>query len=126
LSACAPNGWGQLTASYPGATIIDGADGTSVVVLPVVRLPPGWSVPTTPVWFVLPVGYPAAQPDCFWADPELRLANGALPDNSGSQVVPIVQVQALWFSWHLTGWRPSHDDVTTYARFISRRFEDAR
>lgn len=126
MSSLRPNEWEQLVASYPGAKITDGADGTSLVALPAVPLPPGWSATTTAVWFVLPVGYPAAQPDCFWTDPELRLVNGTVPGNAGAQVVPIVQVPALWFSWHLSAWRPSHDSVTTYARFISRRFDDAR
>ena len=81
---------------------------------------------TSPVWFVVPVGYPAAQPDCFWASAELRLSSGAAPSNSGEQIIPGLQQPALWFSWHLTTWRPAHDDLTTYARFIQRRFADAR
>lgn len=121
-----PNEWEQLCAVYPGADLGGGADGTSLVTLPDLPIPPGWSVPKTTVWFVVPAGYPASQPDCFWASPELRLAGGALPANSGAQTLPVLQIPALWFSWHLAAWRPSHDNVTTYTRFISRRFDDAR
>lgn len=126
MSALRPDEWEQLVASHSGATITDGADGTSIVTLPAVPLPRGWSTTTTTVWFVMPVAYPAAQPDCFWADPDLRLANSSVPANAAPQVVPTLQVPALWFSWHLSAWRPSRDSVTTYARFISRRLDDAR
>lgn len=111
---------------FPGAELITGADGMTLITLPEVRLPAGWSATVTTVWFVVPVGYPAAQPDCFWAAPDLRLANGSMPANSGVQAVPVLQTPALWFSWHLSAWRPSHDNVTTYARFALRRFDDAR
>lgn len=126
MSALRPNEWEQFVASYPGALITDGADGTSLVTLPAVQLPTGWSATKTTVWFVVPVGYPAAQPDCFWAYPDLRLANGSIPANAGAQVVPFLEAPALWFSWHLSAWRSSQDSVTTYARFVSRRFDDAR
>jgi hypothetical protein len=118
--------WDQLAACFPGATLLDAPDGSLVVSLPDVALPPGWSMQTSPVWFVTPIGYPAAQPDCFWASPDLRLASGAMPANAGVQPVPIAQHAALWFSWHLAAWRPARDALITYARFVLRRFVDAR
>ena len=128
MSACLfrPDEWEQIVESFPCATLRDGSDGTVLVTLPDVPLPPGWSTKATAVHFVVPVGYPAAQPDCFWVDADLRLANGTLPSNSGAQPVPVVNAAALWFSWHLSAWRPSKDRLITYARFIARRFDDAR
>jgi hypothetical protein len=78
------------------------------------------------VWFVAPVGYPTAPPDCFWADAGLRLDSGGLPSNSAVQAVPLVGVAALWFSWHVASWRPAADSLVTYAHFVIRRFHDAR
>jgi hypothetical protein len=126
VTALRPNEWESLLANHAGATRSTNSDGTVLVTIPAVALPPGWSTATSTVWFLVPVGYPGAQPDCFWADPELRLANGAMPANSGPQAVPHLGAPALWISWHLTAWRPSHDSLTTYARFASRRFQDAR
>lgn len=115
-----------LAVLHPGASLTPAQGGLTLVSLPDVRLPPGWSLGVTPVWFFLPVGYPAAQPDCFWAAAELRLASGAMPANSAVQPVPGTGVQALWFSWHVTSWRPGVDNVVTFARFVVRRFTDAR
>ena len=87
---------------------------------PAVPLPPGWSAASDDrVVRRFPLGYPAAQPDCFWADPRLRLANGyATRRTPGRNCATSSRFPALWFSWHLSEWRPSHAPMTTYARFI--------
>jgi hypothetical protein len=73
---------------------------------------------------VLSPAYPAAQPDCFYADLDLRVGAG-MPTNTGIQQLGADQL--LWFSWHLrTSWRPGRDDLLTYLRFIESRFTDAR
>ena len=76
-----------LIAEHPGSHLVEGTD-PLLVEIPRLELPSGWSAPTTPIWFAIPSGYPAAQPDCFWADGGLRLAGGALPQNSGVQTLP--------------------------------------
>ena len=113
----------RLGATY-GATIDLQSDGSAIVLVPNVLLPPGWSASTTSVRWVLSPAYPAAQPDCFYADGELRLAGGGMPVNTGLQV--LAGVPLLWFSWHLQLWRPGRDDLLTYLRFIERRLADAR
>ena len=115
----------SLTTAYPGSRIADGS-GARLVEVPDLPLPPGWSLPATTVWFAIPSGYPAAQPDCFWADPALRLTTGALPQNSGLQTVPATGQPGLWFSWHVSSWRPGRDGVISYVRFITRRLADVR
>ncbi|MBA3652581.1 MAG: hypothetical protein H0W70_00125 [Actinobacteria bacterium] len=126
MSALRPGEWDALADQFADATARDGPDGLSLITIPAVKLPPGWSAGATPISFVLPVGYPAAQPDCFWASVDLRLASGAMPSNSGVQQIPHTQTEALWFSWHLASWRPATDNISTYARFVLRRFADAR
>ena len=77
--------------------------GTTLVIVPGIRLPEGWSMPSTTIRFIVPPGYPFGQLDCFWADPDLRLAHGGVPQNSAMNPIPETPEPALWFSWHLTG-----------------------
>lgn len=118
--------WEALVQCFPGASIREGPGDSSLVEIPTVLLSGGWSSTETQVCFVTPVGYPAAQPDCFWASPSLRLATGAMPSSTAIQAIPIVQTQGLWFSWHLSSWRQASDNILTYTRFIQRRLLDAR
>lgn len=114
-----------LVAEHPGSHLIEGAD-PPVIEISRLELPPGWSASATPVWFVVPAGYPAAQPDCFWADGTLRLSSGAQPLNSALQTLQTTDRPVLWFSWHLGSWRPGRDRLVSYVRFIAQRFADAR
>jgi hypothetical protein len=120
------HGWDQLNAHYSSARVEALAASGSLITIPELQLPSGWSKQTSMIRFLAPVAFPAAQPDCFWADTDLLLANGAPPSNSGIQVIPETSVQGLWFSWHLSSWSPAHDDLLTYVRFIQKRFVDAR
>jgi hypothetical protein len=99
------------------------ADGSTIITVPV-ALPAGWNQQIATVQFVLPVAFPSAQPDCFYANAGLRLADGSMPVNSGFQ--PLDGQQLLWFSWHLATWSPATDTIETYLRFIERRLRDAR
>lgn len=99
------------------------ADGTAIVSA-TMDLPSGWSSSRTCVQFLLPVAFPSAQPDCFFADLDLRLADGTMPMNSGIQ--PLDGSDLLWFSWHLSSWSPATDNTATYLRFIERRLRDVR
>lgn len=99
-------------------------DGSVVVHVPGVSLPAGWSKDATHVRWLVSPGYPAAMPDCFFADADLRIAGGSMPANSGLQ--ELNGTTLLWFSWHLQSWRPGRDDLLCYLRFIERRFADVR
>lgn len=101
-------------------------DGTTLVALADVPLPTGWNQATTTVDFVVPTGYPVAKPDCFYADGELRLANGAMPQSSGLNVLPGTGESRLWFSWHVASWNPATDSLLTYLRVIQRRLAEVR
>lgn len=99
------------------------ADGSIIVSTDLV-LPPGWNRASTRIRFLLPVAFPSAQPDCFFADLDLRLAGGGMPMNSGIQQLDGQEL--LWFSWHLSSWSPATDNTATYLRFIERRLRDVR
>jgi hypothetical protein len=112
--------------TFPDAEAAVMPDGTVLLTVPELQLPAGWSQSATHVMFVVPVGYPMARPDCFFADASLRLANGGMPMNTGMQPLPPGGVPHLWFSWHLAAWNPTTDTLMTYIRVIRDRFNHAR
>ncbi|HMM95059.1 E2/UBC family protein [Phycicoccus sp.] len=113
----------ELSATFPGAAMRPLPDGTHVVSVSM-TLAPGWSQDLAEVEFIVPVPYPTAQPDCFFANENLRLASGAVPSNSGQQLLE--GKNRLWFSWHLqTPWLPARHTLVTYAHFIAERFRRA-
>lgn len=90
----------------------------------------GWNRPTADLIFVAPPGYPAAQPDCFWVEPNnFRLENGATPQaaNDGNPIPGDVAGRSTtWFSWHVQSWNPSRDTLITYFKVVLSRLSPAR
>jgi hypothetical protein len=90
----------------------------------------GWSRSTTDVLFLAPPGFPAARPDCFWVSPQLRLASGAVPQNTneGTPIPgdPVPARPFTWFSWHLQTWDPNRDRLATFYSAIIKRLIPAR
>lgn len=101
-------------------------DGTYLISVPNIQLNPGWSKSNTHVHFIAPVGYPLARPDCFWTDSDLRLANGALPQNTAINSIPHTVGNFVWFSWHLGSWNANNDNLLTYLYVIKARLHDIR
>lgn len=118
----------QLRAVSPDATLEEVADGSVWVVVPGVAVGPAgqWSHDQVTVRYLLPLGFPQARPDCFWADADLRLAGGGMPQNSGVQDAPHGAGPQLWFSWHVAHWNPQVDTIQTYLNVIRRRLQEAR
>src|SRR5690348_5430314 len=100
----------ELQEAYPGTSATSLPSGAQLVEVPNLPLPQGWDRTKVTVYFLVPVGYPAATPDCFWTDrPFLRLQNRAQPPQNTNEVNPIPEVPELkgtWFSWHLQEWNP--------------------
>ena len=113
----------RLKQVYPGAVIERRGDGSALVKLPEFTLPPGWSKRNTSVLFVIPVGYPLAQPDTFWTDADLRLSHGGFPPNTDLNTRYGGGEQRLWLSYHPTTWHPSRDTLLTWAHLISQRLK---
>jgi E2/UBC family protein E len=95
-----------------------------------VQLRDGWSRGSSDVFFLVPPGYPAAKPDCFWVSPHLRLLSGAIPQNTndGTPIPgdPVAGRLLTWFSWHLQTWDPNHDKLATFYAAIIKRLIPAR
>src|SRR6266571_5933046 len=73
------------------------------------RLPlgAGWNKAATQVLVLLPGGYPTTPPDNFYADPDLRLAGGAVPGNVSPDQQAVGRTWLL-FSYHVESgdWQP--------------------
>ena len=112
-----------LAAKHAGATIQDIGGGSQVIFIPIFPLPKGWNKQATAIHFVVPAGYPYAQPDCFYADLNLRLADGRMPQNTGQNPATAALASTLWFSWHLQRpWKPGRDTLFTWLNVIANRF----
>ncbi|HSI28260.1 MAG: E2/UBC family protein [Methylophilus sp.] len=115
-----------LREKYPNATMAPLPSGASLITLPDMSLPAGWSQDKVTVKFLAPTGYPFAAPDCFWIDENVRLANGAMPQASNLSPIPEVNINHLWFSWHVSAWNASRDNLLSYVGVINNRFVEAK
>ena len=73
----------------------------------------------------LPRSYPDTGPDMFWTHPEVKLANGQVPQSS-EQFETYVNRQWRRFSWHRQGWNPSVDNLHGYMEFIRKRLREGK
>jgi hypothetical protein len=116
----------DLKSRHAQAELLPSMDGNlGIVHVPNVAVSPGWSKLNSSVWFVIPAGYAeGARPDCFWADTDLRLANGAMPN--ASNMIPVTglsdQQPKLWFSWHIASWNPNSQFLYNYLAVCENRF----
>jgi hypothetical protein len=113
----------EMRSQYPESVWLQLPSGAVKVTVPNVPLPKGWSAERSTVYMLLPVGYPVARPDCFWADSGLRLEGNRTPQNTGLSAIPETVEQLLWFSWHVESWNPNSHSVLTWLRVIKKRFE---
>jgi hypothetical protein len=115
-----------LRERFPSAQLERRGDGTALITITGMKLPAGWSEPTVDVAFVVPLGYPIARPDTFWADADLRLASGGFPSNTQLNANYGGDKPRLWFSFHPTTWHPSRDTLLTFAKLIQHRLQEAQ
>jgi len=114
----------RLRAEFPTAKLTPQTNGSTLVTITDFPLRQGlWNKPSTTLYFIAPVGYPMARPDCFWTEPDLRMASGAPPQNTGQQTPPFDSQPKLWFSWHPSSWSANRDDLLTYTRLINERLK---
>jgi hypothetical protein len=117
----------QLQQRFTGTHVQHLPSGILLVIVPDVLLPEGWNKPSATIRFTIPSGYPYAQLDCFWIDPDVLLATGAQPQNTGPTPIPETNEPALWFSWHLKNpWDPNRDTLSTWMSVILNRMEEIR
>lgn len=114
----------SLQKQYPSASMDKLPDGSAIISISGFPIAPGWNKGSVTITFVAPVGYPAARPDCFWTDADLRTATGNVPKNTGNQPAPGGRTGPhLWFSWHPGSWNANNDNLKTYVRIIEDRLK---
>lgn len=96
------------------------AEGVACVVLHDRKLPVGYNKRSTELLLKLPLSYPNGQPDMFWTDCDLTLANSGIP-RSAEAIEPALGKQWRRFSWHPARWNPGTDDLSTYLEFVDNR-----
>lgn len=97
------------------------ADGDyAVLILDEYSVPAGWSKSRIRLLLKLPLSFPNGNPDMFWTDQDLRLADGREPEQA--QLIEAI-LERSWrrFSWHPSTWVPGRDDIRTYLAFVDRR-----
>jgi E2/UBC family protein E len=115
----------EVRERFPNASMRQ-VSGQWLVSVPEVPAPPGWTKSVVTLHFFVSAAYPHANPDCFYADGDLRLANGNQPQNSGPQHVDGVGT-LLWFSYHLARpWKAGRDRLQTWIATILGRLADVR
>jgi len=124
------SGIAQLRTRWPQTHFQKSRFGHHLVVVPSVNLPKQYRENICTVLFIAPPGFPAACPDHFFTDIEIRCAdnlsmphrtnmgNGALLEQLGWPQWKNSQ----WWSWHLQMWNPNQSSLYTYMKVIEQRF----
>lgn len=131
----------RLRTRWPQSHYSPGRFGQYLIFVPGMTLPKGYIVasdkcPATicTVLFIAPPGYPAAKPDHFFTDIELRLENAAFPkgthptgsNNSPLKDWPQWEGYCQWWSWHLQMWDPNRSNLVNFVAAIRQRLNPAR
>ena len=82
-------------------------------------LPKGWNKASTTLLLITDISYPNSKIDMFWVDPDVRLADGRVPQ-AGGQENQMGQ-QWLRFSWHVQKWNPAVDNLISYLGTVDVR-----
>jgi|SRR5579863_1998158 hypothetical protein len=104
--------------------------GHHLIFVPSVKLPKQYRENICTVIFVAPPGFPAACPDHFFTDIEVRCKAGfGMPRNTNMGNGALLEQlgfpqwkDAQWWSWHLQMWNPNQSSLYTYMRVIEQRF----
>jgi hypothetical protein len=138
----------QLRKAYPSAVVRSHGDrewSGHLVTIPHFRLRKTgtrnrWDRDEVTIHFVVPAGFPGAQPDSFWADPDLKLVGGGgtyrmeTPKGADWRVFPEVTPPGWkkeggfgrFFRLHLQAFNPNHDTIYTFAKVIGLRLQTVR
>lgn len=125
------DGIARLRTKWPQAHYCPGKHGDYLIVVPGVVLPKGYVQTICTVLFIAPPGFPAACPDHFFTDIEIRLEDKSIPKATvieGNFRHPSFPQwwESMWWSWHLQMWDPNRSGLFTYMKVIQQRLNPAR
>lgn len=89
-----------------------------------VELPSGYEPQTVDLLLRLPLQFPQAPPDMFWADPAVAYVGGGVPPQTQ---VREHHMERSWQRWSrhfgISHWRPGIDDLRSYLTLIRSTLE---
>lgn len=80
-------------------------------------VPPSYNKRSTRLLLRLPIAYPQGNPDMFWTDTDLVLADKRVPTKA-DLIESHVGNQWRRFSWHPHGWNPGTGNLFIYLEFV--------
>jgi hypothetical protein len=114
----------RLVEVYPKAVVQRRADGSLLITVPNLPLPPGSAPAATDIFLVLPAGYPTAKPSGFETLRELMLPNGISPSAGRGEHV-IDGITLAHFCWQPSQqWENDEHELWKRVKFALRRFSD--
>lgn len=110
----------RVKADYANLQVQQRPDGSIYIFVPSISLPQGWNMQTTKLLVILPVQYPQAPLQGFYADANLKLADGRAPSGGGAATID--NEQWLRFCWNPQTWDMSRENLWKYIKFVESRF----
>lgn len=116
----------RFRQAHPGAEMSE-VPGVSAVRIevPDVPLSDEWNRKSTRIRFLVPLAYPSAPPDCFWADAGVALKGDVEPKGANHQPIPGTTESLRWFSWHVQQWNPNAHTISSFFQVILDRLRTA-
>ena len=123
----------RLRTKWPQTHAQRSKYGHHLIFVPGVLLPKGWDQTICTVLFLAPPGFPAACPDHFFTDIEIRREDKSFPYNTNMGNGALLESlgwpqwkDCQWWSWHLQMWDPNRSSLFTYMNVIQQRLNSAR
>jgi E2/UBC family protein E/multiubiquitin len=114
----------RLTDTYPSAVVQQRPDGSTLLTVADLPLPPGWDRDRISISMILPAGYPTAKPSGFETASDLRLADGQIPAAGRGEHVIDGQPYAH-FCWQPSQpWENDEHELWKRVKFALVRFAE--
>ena len=114
----------RLKEVYPDAVISQRPDGSCLITVSALPMPPGWDRQEVTISIILPPGYPTAKPSGFETAPDLRLADQRVP-SAGRGEHSIDGRQYSHFCWQPNQqWDNDDNELWKRVKFALVRFAE--
>lgn len=89
-------------------------------------LPTGYTREKVDLLVIIPAGYPTAQMDMFWVNPEIRYAQTNLYPNAADQFEDHIGIRWQRFSRHYITyqWRPGVDSLSSHLIMVQKALKE--
>ena len=98
-------------------------NGALLLVIRAFSFPVAYTPTTANLLIVIPAGYPNAQLDMFWTQPDVKLASGAFPAAANNYGNYAGQKWQRWSRHSQVPWRPGIDNLRTFFAALKKELE---